>query len=105
MFVVLPEVNNNLNFDVNEFVPIGFVAEQPYALLVSKQSGINSVAELIDASKKQPGGLDAVAGTRGGLQHMTVEGFRKPDRRQAQHDPLSGRGAVAATTSLPAGCR
>ena len=38
VFVVLPEVQHNLPFDVNEFVPIGFVAEQPYALLVSKQA-------------------------------------------------------------------
>jgi tripartite-type tricarboxylate transporter receptor subunit TctC len=29
VFVVLPVVQNNLPFDVNEFVPIGFVAEQP----------------------------------------------------------------------------
>src|SRR5258708_40064673 len=33
VFVALPEVNPYLPFDVTEFVPIGFVAEQPYALL------------------------------------------------------------------------
>ena len=37
---------------------------------------VKSVAELIDYSKQQPGGLDSVAGTLGGLQHMTVEAFR-----------------------------
>ncbi len=31
VFVVLPEIQRNLPFDVNEFVPIGFVGEQPYA--------------------------------------------------------------------------
>src|SRR5882757_9803353 len=34
VFVVLPEIQRNLPFDVNEFVPIGFVGEQPYAILV-----------------------------------------------------------------------
>src|SRR5262249_15013995 len=67
VFVVLPEVQRNLHFDVNEFVPIGFIAEQPYALLASNTLGVNSVAELIVLSKQQPVGLDSVAGTRGGL--------------------------------------
>src|SRR6516164_2333583 len=58
VFVVLPEVQRNLHFDVNEFVPIGFIAEQPYALLASNKLGVSSVAELIALSKQQPGGLD-----------------------------------------------
>ena len=52
VFVVLPVVQNNLPFDVNEFVPIGFVAEQPYALLISNKLGVNSVTELVELSKK-----------------------------------------------------
>src|SRR5882762_4337229 len=47
VFVVLSEVQRNLAFDVNEFVPIGFVAEQPYTLLASNTLGVNSVAELV----------------------------------------------------------
>ena len=103
VFVVLPEINHNLSFDVNEFVPIGFVAEQPYALLVSKQSGINSVVELIDRAKKEPGGLDAVAGTRGGLQHMTVEYFK--NRSGVRFNMIHYPGAAQATMSSPAACR
>src|SRR5436190_11783080 len=58
VFVVLPEVQRNLAFDVNEFVPIGFIAEQPYALLASNKLGVDSVADLIALSKQRPGGLD-----------------------------------------------
>jgi tripartite-type tricarboxylate transporter receptor subunit TctC len=112
VFVVLPEVNKNLNFDVNEFVPIGFVAEQPYALLVSKQSGIHSTAELIDRAKSAPGGLDAVAGTRGGLQHMTVEAFKVragiklnmihyPGAAQSSNDVIAGRVPMMMQTIAP----
>src|SRR6266436_4962266 len=39
VFVVLPEIQRNLPFDVNEFVPIGFVGEQPYAILASTKLG------------------------------------------------------------------
>ena len=112
MFVVLPVVQNNLPFDVNEFVPIGFVAEQPYTLLTSNKLGVNSVAELIALSKKQPGGLDSVAGTRGGLQHLTVEWFRNrsganlnmihyPGAAQASNDVIAGRVPMMMQTIAP----
>jgi len=112
VFVALPEIQHDLPFDVNDFVPIGFVAEQPYAVLVSKQLGVNSVSELIALSKKQPGGLDAVAGTVGGLQHLTAEWFRKrsganlnmihyPGTAQALNDVISGRVPVMFQTILP----
>ena len=112
VFVVLPEVQRNVAFDVNEFVPIGFVAEQPYTLLASNKLGVSSVAELIALSKQQPGGLDSVAGTRGGLQHLTVEWFRKrsganlnmvhyPGPAQALNDVITGRVPVMMQTILP----
>ena len=112
VFVALPEVNPNLPFDVTEFVPIGFVAEQPYALLASKTLDVRSTAALIEYSKKQPRGLDTVAGTRGGLQHLTVELFRKrsgaklnmihyPGPAQAMNDFLTGRVPMMMQTMAP----
>ena len=112
VFVVLPEVNKNLNFDVNEFVPIGFVAEQYYGLFASTKLGVTTTAALIERSKKEPTGLNAVAGTRGGLQHLTVEWFRKqsgaklnmihyPGTAQALNDVVSGRVPVMMQTLLP----
>lgn len=112
VFVVLSEVQRNLAFDVNEFVPIGFVAEQPYTLLASNTLRVNSVTELVALSKKQPGGLNSVAGTRGGLQHMTLEWFRKrsganlnmihyPGPAQAMNDVIAGRVPVMMQTIAP----
>ena len=101
VFVVLPEVQHDLPFDVNEFVPIGFVSEQPYSLIVSNQLGVKSVAELIALSKTKPGGLDTAAGTRGGLQHMTVELFR--DRSGAKLNMIHYPGAAQASTDVIAG--
>ena len=112
VFVVLPEVNQNITFDVNEFVPIGFVAEQPYTLIVSNKLAVNSVTELVELSKKQPGGLDSVAGTRGGLQHMTVEWFKSrsgaklnmihyPGAAQASNDVIAGRVPMMMQTVAP----
>lgn len=112
VFVVLPEVQKNLPFDVNEFVPIGFVAEQHYGLFAASKLGVRSTAELVERSKKEPDGLNAVAGTRGGLQHLTVEWFRSrsgaklnmihyPGTAQALNDVITGRVPVMMQTLLP----
>ena len=112
VFVALPELRKNLPFDVNDFVPIGFVAEQPYAILASKRLGVDSLSGLIALSQKTPGGLDAVAGTVGGLQHLTAESFRKrsgailnmihyPGTAQSLNDVISGRVPIMFQTLLP----
>ncbi len=112
VFVAMPVLQHNLPFDVNDFVPIGFVAEQPYAILASKRLGVKSLAELIALSKKTPGGLNAVAGTVGGLQHLTAEAFKQrsgadlnmiyyPGTEASMADVISGRVPVMFQTLLP----
>jgi tripartite-type tricarboxylate transporter receptor subunit TctC len=112
VFVALPVLHPDLPFDVNQFAPIGFVAEEPYAILASSKLEVHSLAELIAYSKAQPTGLDAVAGTLGGLQHLTAERFRKasgaklnmihyPGTQSALADVISGRVPVMFQTILP----
>jgi len=112
VFVALPVLHHDLPFDVNDFEPIGFVAEQPYSILVSSKLAVHSLAELIAFSKTQLSGLDAVAGTTGGLQHLTAERFRKvtsanlnmihyPGTASSLSDVLSGRVPVMFQTILP----
>ncbi len=112
VFVALPVLHPDLPFDVKDFEPVGFVAEQPYAILVSNKLAVHSLPELIAYSKIQPSGLDAVAGTIGGLQHLTAERFRRlsgaklnmihyPGTEAALSDVISGRVPVMFQTILP----
>ena len=102
VFVSLPELQSNLPFDVSEFVPIGYIGEQPFAMGVTASMPVNSLAELIELSKKSPDGLNTVAGTLGGLQHMSLEWFRArsnakltmvhyPTTAAALNDVMAGR--------------
>jgi|SRR5215203_1189722 tripartite-type tricarboxylate transporter receptor subunit TctC len=113
VFVSLPELQSNLPFDVSDFVPIGYIGEQPFALGVATSLPVNSVDEFIAFSKKSPEGLNTVAGTQGGLQHMSLEWFRArssanltmvhyPSTAAAINDVISGRVPVIwdAVTSL-----
>jgi len=112
VFVALPVLHHDLPFDVNDFEPIGFVAEQPYSILASSKLNVRSLAELIAYTKSQSSGVDAVAGTLGGLQHLTAERFRKatgarlnmihyPGTSASLNDVLSGRVPVMFQTILP----
>jgi len=101
-FVVLPELQTNLPFNVNDFVPVGFVGEVPMAIAVSPTFQVHSLADLIAQSKRQPGGLNAAVAFRGGVPHLTTELFRTrsganlttihyPSSAQSMTDVISGR--------------
>src|SRR5262245_60006840 len=102
VFVSLPELQSNLPFDINDFVPIGYLGEQPFALGVTASLPVKSLAELIELSRKSADGLNMVAGTLGGLQHMSAEWLRAksnanlvllhyPSTAAALNDVMSGR--------------
>jgi tripartite-type tricarboxylate transporter receptor subunit TctC len=101
-YIVLPESQSHLPFNVNEFVPIGFVGEVPIGFAVSPGLPVNSLAELIEFSKRQPGELNVALGLRGGLPHLATEMLRTrsgadltalfyPGTARAMTDVLSGR--------------
>jgi tripartite-type tricarboxylate transporter receptor subunit TctC len=101
-FVVLPEVHNNLPFDVSKFTPIGFVGEVPMGIAASPELPVNSLQDLIVLSKQRSGGLSVAAAFRGSLPDLTTELFRArsgaaitaihyPGSAQAMTDIMSGR--------------
>ena len=63
-FIALPELRKNFPADVlQDFVPVGFVGEQPIGIGVAPSLGVNSLPEFIDLLK------EAARGTqRGGRQ-------------------------------------
>jgi tripartite-type tricarboxylate transporter receptor subunit TctC len=105
-FVVLPETHANLPFDVNDFVPIGFVGEVPMAIATSPYLPVTNLPDLIAYSKRQPGGVNLAVTVRGGIPHLTAELFRDrsgaeltsvfyPGTARAMNDLVSGRVAVS----------
>jgi tripartite-type tricarboxylate transporter receptor subunit TctC len=105
-FVALPEMQANLRFNVNDFVPIGFLGEVPMAVAASPTLAVGSLAELIALSRKRPGGLTVAVSTRGELPHLAAELLRGrsdaeltpvhyPAMPQGVSDVISGRVGVA----------
>jgi tripartite-type tricarboxylate transporter receptor subunit TctC len=73
-FVALPEVTKDFPYDLGrDFVPIGFVCEQPMAIAVSTALGVNTLGELINYAKQRPGQVNIAVLSRGGIPHLTSE--------------------------------
>jgi tripartite-type tricarboxylate transporter receptor subunit TctC len=96
-FTMLPVTQRNLPFNVDDFVPVGFVGEVPIAIAVSPKLSINSVSELVALSKKQPGQLNLGIGIHGGVTHLTAELFR--NRSGADLTTVVYAGGVAQAMS------
>jgi tripartite-type tricarboxylate transporter receptor subunit TctC len=76
-FVTLPGLQANLPLEVpRDFIPVGFVGEQPFFLTVSSSLGINTLQEFIDLAKKKPGELSFAATGRGTLSHLSGEALQ-----------------------------
>jgi tripartite-type tricarboxylate transporter receptor subunit TctC len=71
-FVALPTVAPNLPVKLpRDFLPIGFIAEQPMFLAVDPASGITTLPQLIDRAKKAPGTLSIAVSGVGRMTHLT----------------------------------
>jgi tripartite-type tricarboxylate transporter receptor subunit TctC len=73
-FVALPTVAPNLPLKLpRDFLPIGFVADQPMFIAVDPALGITTLPQLIDLAKKQPGKISIALTGIGRLTHLTGE--------------------------------
>ena len=103
-FVTLAGLQANLPLDVpRDFVPVGFVALQPFLLAVASSLGVKTLPEFIALAKAKPGELSYAATGRGTLSHLTGEGLQQRagikllmvpylgGTAQALNDVISGR--------------
>jgi len=71
-FVALPTVAPNLPIKLpRDFLPIGFIAEQPMFLAVDPASGITTLPQLIERAKKDPGAISIAISGIGRMTHLT----------------------------------
>jgi tripartite-type tricarboxylate transporter receptor subunit TctC len=103
-FVTLSGLQANLPLEVpRDFVPVGFVALQPFLLSVVSSLSAKTLADFIALAKEQPGELSYAATGRGTLSHLTGEALQQRagikllmipylgGTPQALNDVISGR--------------
>lgn len=101
-FVALPTVAPNLPVKLpRDFLPIGFIAEQPMFIAVDPALGITTLRQLIDRAKKEPGRISIALSGIGRLTHLTGELLQERAGIKLlsvpyTHGPASALGDVAA---------
>jgi tripartite-type tricarboxylate transporter receptor subunit TctC len=102
-FVALPGAQPNLPLDLpRDFLPVGFVALQPFFLWVGSQVPAKTLPEFIALAKEKPGQLAFAATGRGTLSHLTGEGLQQHANIKLQLVPYTG-GTAQALNDVIAG--
>jgi tripartite-type tricarboxylate transporter receptor subunit TctC len=100
--VVSPAVAKEAPFDpVTAFAPIIQVARGPFILSVRSELPINSLGELIDYAKKNPGKLNYGSSGPGSLHHLATEMLKHATGIDVVHIPFPG--GAQSWTALQSG--
>src|SRR5579863_3144941 len=97
-FLALPTVAPNLPVKLpRDFLPIGFIAEQPMFIAVDPKSGITTLPQFVDRAKKAPGTLSIAVSGIGRLTHLT--GLLLQQRAGIKLIPVPYNGGPSAAIS------
>ncbi|HEY9067147.1 MAG TPA: tripartite tricarboxylate transporter substrate binding protein [Burkholderiaceae bacterium] len=96
-FTVNPSLYPKLAFDYRkDFVPIGMVARIPTLLVVPATSPVQSVPDLVQRERANPGKTTYASAGNGGAAHLSAELFQQGFKLEGVHVPYKG-GAPALT--------
>ena len=86
---------SKLSYDLQtDFVPVTMIALVPNVVVVHPSVPVNSVAELIDYAKKNPGKLNFGSAGNGTSHHLAAELFKTSTGVQMTHIPYKGAGPM-----------
>jgi tripartite-type tricarboxylate transporter receptor subunit TctC len=92
-FVTVAATDRKLPYDViRDFTPIAMLGRGPLLLVVNKDLPITTVAQLIDAAKKNPAAFNYVSAGPGSINHLSGELFSQRTGAKMTHIPYKGSG-------------
>jgi tripartite-type tricarboxylate transporter receptor subunit TctC len=97
-----PSLYGNLPYDpFKDFIPVVLLADAPNVVVVGANSSIKSLADIVQAAKSSPDGLDVTTPGIGTVSHLTMELFQKSAGIKLRHIP--SRGADSALIDVVGG--
>jgi len=92
-FVTVAATDRKLPYDIlKDFTPIAMLGRGPLLLVVNKDTGITTVAQLIEAAKKKPDAFNYVSAGPGSINHLSGELFVQRTGAKMTHIPYKGSG-------------
>lgn len=99
-FSVNPAIFKNIPYDLErDFVPISLVSDTPLALAAKADSKLNSVKDVIEVSKADPGSLTFSSPGTGSYNHLAGEWFANSADIKLMHVPYRGGSPAAAAVA------
>lgn len=99
--VYQPQLNSVGYTVLNSFVPVCRVTSTPSVLMASGNSGIQTINDIVKASKEIPFSISYSTPGAGGLPHIGMAAFSKLMEIELTHKPMAG--AAAAIKALKDG--
>ena len=87
--------------NVSQFAPVTLVSASPYVVVANPKVPANTIAELVDYAKRNPGKLSFGSSGTGAASHLSAELFKAMAGVDMLHVPYKGTGQ--AVTDLLAG--
>lgn len=101
--VVEQVLKKSADFDIRrDLIPVARASQAPLGLFVSNSLPVNSVGELIDYAKKNPGRVNYASAGIGSIAQLTTERFRLAAGLDLVHVPYAG-GTGPITVAMIAG--
>jgi tripartite-type tricarboxylate transporter receptor subunit TctC len=99
---ISPSLYRNLRYDpVRSFTHVAMVITNPSVWVVNKDSGIESLQDLVRMARARAGGLDMASSGSGSSNHLLIVRFCQANGIEFTHVPF--RGAGPAMTAVIAG--
>jgi tripartite-type tricarboxylate transporter receptor subunit TctC len=85
----------DITFDpVKDFEPVGWVLTTPYVVVTHPALPVNSIKELVDYAKANPGKLSYAGGTIGAQQQLAGELLKQSENFDMLYVPYKGSGTM-----------
>ena len=95
---VSPSLYPNLPYQAKDLLPVADVARFANVLLVSGQSPYRSLADVLEAARREPGKLTIASAGNGSSPHLTAEKFQREAGIRLTHVAYKGSGPAITDT-------
>jgi tripartite-type tricarboxylate transporter receptor subunit TctC len=86
-----PSLYSKLPYDpVKDLAPISLVASAPLVIVASAQSPYKTLADVVNASRANPGSINYASSGNGTVAHLAAESFQKVAGVKLTHIPYKG---------------
>lgn len=88
--VLNPMIYKKITYKLDDFQPVAFIGDMPFALISGPKSKVNSVAELTKLARAEPGKVSGASWGTGSTAHTAIAMMEQSGKLSLLHVPFAG---------------